>query len=93
MAKKVDIMVSLKYLSNFSRTLQMSLIDCEINLHLNWSENCIIVAANVAAQVTTFSTTDPKLYYPVVTLLTRDNARLLEQLKSGFKRTANWDKY
>ena len=51
------------------------------------------MAANVAAQVTTFSTTDPKLYYPVVTLLTRDNARLLEQLKSGFKRTANWDKY
>ena len=93
MAKKVEIMVSLKYLSNFSRTLQMSLIDCEINLHLNWSENCIIVAANVAAQVTTFSTTDAKLYIPVVTLSTQDNARLLEQLKSGFKRTANWDKY
>ena len=61
-------MVPLKYLSNFWRTFEIPLINCEITLDLNWSENCIIVAANVAAQVSTFSITDTKLYVPVVTL-------------------------
>ena len=49
--------------------------------------------ASNADQETTFSITDTKLYVPVVTLSTRDNAKLLEQLKSGFKRTINWNKY
>ena len=47
-------MVPLKYLSNFWRTLEMPLINCEINLDLNWSENCVIVTNN-ADQDTTFS--------------------------------------
>ena len=64
----------------------MSLINCEINLHINWSENCIILATNVAAQVITFSTTDTILYVLVLTLSTQDNAKLLEQLKSSFKK-------
>ena len=71
----------------------MPLINCEVNLDLNWSENCVIVVTNVAAQATTFSITDTKIYVPVVTLSTEDNAKLLEQLKSGFKRTINWNKY
>ena len=71
----------------------MPLINCEINLDLNWSENCVIVATNVTAQATRFSLTDRKLYVPVVTLSTQDNAKLLEQLKSGFKRTINWNKH
>ena len=41
----------------------------------------------------TFTTTNTKLYIPVVTLSTKDNGRLLEQLKSGFKRIINWNKY
>ena len=86
-------MVPLKYLSNFWRTLEMPLINCEINLDLNWSENCVIVATNAAAQATTFSITDTKLYVPVVTLSIQDNAKLLEQLKFGFKRIINWNKY
>ena len=40
-----------------------------------------------------FAITDTKLYVPVVTLSTQNNAKLLEQLKSGFKRTINWNKY
>ena len=40
-----------------------------------------------------FSITDTKVYIPVVTLSTQDKATLLEQLKSGFKRTINWNKY
>ena len=63
----------------------MHFINSEINLDLNWSENCVIVATNVAAEAATFSITDTKLYVPVVTLSIQDNAKLLEQLKSGFK--------
>ena len=44
-------------------------------------------------QEPTFTITDTKLYVPVVTLSTQDNAKLLENLKSGFKRTINWNKY
>ena len=86
-------MVPLKYLSNFWRTLEMPLINCEITIDLNYSENCVIVPTNVAAQATTFSITDTKRYVPVVTLSTQDNAKLLQQLKYGFKRTINWNKY
>ena len=57
----------------------MSLINCEVTLDLNWSENCVIVAINVAAQTTTISITDTKLYFPVVTLSTQDIAKQLEQ--------------
>ena len=71
--KNVEILVPLKYLSNFWRTLGMPLINCEINLDLNWSEKCVIVATKVAAQATTFSITDTKLYVPVVTLLIMQN--------------------
>ena len=71
----------------------MPLINCEITLNPNWSENCVIVSTNAAAQVTTFSITDTKLYASVVTLSTQDNANLPEQLKFGFKRAINWNKY
>ena len=41
----------------------------------------------------TFAITDTKLYVPVVTLSNQDNAKLLQQLKSSFKRTISWNKY
>ena len=90
--KDVEIMVPLKYLSNFWISLEMPLINCEINLILTWSVNCVISSA-AANQTTTFSITDTKFYVPVVTLSTEDNEKLLQQLKSGFKRTINWNKY
>ena len=86
-------MVSLKYLCNFWRNLEMPLINCEINLILTWSVNCAIVSTNVANQGVTFSISSTKRYVPVVTLSTQNNAKLLQQLKSGFKRTINWNKY
>ena len=89
----VEIMVSLKYLRNFWRTLEMPLINCEVELILTWSENCVIIYADVANQVPTFTITETNLYVPVVTLSTQDNAKLLPQLKSGFKRTISWNKY
>ena len=71
----------------------MPLINCEVNLILNWSANCVIVSANIANQNATFTITETKLYIPVVTLSTQDNVKLLIQLKSGFQRTINWNKY
>ena len=71
----------------------MLLINCEIKLDLNWSKNCVIVATDVANHGAIFSLSDAKLYVPAVTLSTQDNAKLLEQMKSGFKRTINWNKY
>ena len=71
----------------------MSFINSEINLDLNRSEICVIVATNVAAQAATFSITDTKLYVLVVTISIQDNAKLLEQLKSGFKWTINCNEY
>ena len=89
----VGIMVSLKYLSSFWRTLDMPLINCEVELILNWSENCVIIYTDVADQVPTFTIIETNLYVPVVTLSTQDNAKLLPQLKSGLKRTISWNKY
>ena len=91
--KNVEIMTPLKYLSNFWRTLEMPLINCEVYLILTWSRNCVIVSRNDANQNATFAITDTKLYVPVVTLSTQDNEKLLQQLKSGFKRVINWNKY
>ena len=71
----------------------MSLINCEVELILDWSENCVIMSTNVVNQNTTFTVTKTNLYVPVVTLSTQDNAKLLPQLKSGFKKTISWNKY
>ena len=80
------------------------MISCEIELILTWSKNCpladIIVRAagnnNPPAIVTPtgleFQLTDTKLHVPVVTLSKESDKKLLEQLKSGFKRTVNWKK-
>ena len=66
-------MAPLKYLINLWKTLEMPLINCDITLDLNWSENCAIVVTNIADQDKTFLTTDTKLYVPVVILSIQDN--------------------
>ena len=73
----VEIMVPLKYLSNFWRTLEMPLINCEINYILTWSADCAIIYTDVANQIPIFAITKANLYVPVVTLSTQDNAKLL----------------
>ena len=92
----------LKYLSNFWRTLDMLLINCEINLTLTWPENCVLTSkairdedpdANPAVAATDnptnpeFKITDTKLYVPVITLSTENEKKLLKKLRAGFKRT------
>ena len=69
----------------------MPLIESEINLQLKWSENCFLVAGTVSNQERKF--TDTKFYVPFVTLSTQGNAKLFEQLESGFKRTVNLKNY
>ena len=86
-------MVPLKYSNKFSRTLEIPLINCEGNLILTCSANSVRVSSTSADQATTFATTDTEFYVAVVTLSPQDNAKLLQQLKSDFKRIINWKKY
>ena len=84
--KNVKIRVPLKYLRNCWRTLEMPLINCEINFIIAWLARCFVIDAPISGQETTFTITDTKLNVPVVTLLTQNNAKLLEQSKSGLKK-------
>ena len=84
----------------------MNIINCEINLILSSSENCVttskatrdanpdvaVVAVNNPTNAI-FKITDTKLYVPAATLSAADDNKLLEQLKAGFKRTIKWNKY
>ena len=88
--KDVEILVPLKCLSSFWRTLEMPIINCEVELILTWSKNCVITNSTGEGK---FAITETRLYVPVVTLSTEDNAKLLQQLKSNFKRKINWNKY
>ena len=84
----VKLVVPLKYVSNFFRSLEMPLVNCKIDLQLTWHKDCMISSANAAAgQVVSFMITNAKLYVPVVTLSTKDNTNLTKQLNEGFKRT------
>ena len=91
--KDVEIMVPLKYLSNFWRTLEIPWINCEVNLILTWSSSCVLIATAIQNQTATFEITGTKLYVSLVTLSTQEKTKFLQQLKSGFKRVINWNKY
>ena len=75
------------------RTLQMTLINCKVELILTSSAWCVIICINFVDQFPTFTIPEINLYVPVVILSTQDNAKLLPLLKSGFKRTIRWNKY
>ena len=68
----------------------MPLINCKVEFSLKWYENCILSSSGTAA---TFTITDTKLYVPIVTLKTEDNAKLSKLLNEGFKRSVYWNKY
>ena len=93
------VVIPLKRLSNFWRSLNIPLINCEVELILTWSKNCVLAdmatrgASDVAPSGETFKINDTKLYVPVATLSKGNDTKLLEQLKTGFKRTIKWNKY
>ena len=100
---KTEVVIPLKHLSNFWKSLNIPLINCEVELILTWSKNCVLPdmtrrnaqvdnPAIVAPTGLEFKITDTKLHVPVVTLSKENDIKLLEQLKSGFKRTIKWDK-
>ena len=103
---ETEVAIPLKYLSNFWRSLNIPLINCEVELILTWSKNCVLVdmterdagnnndpPAVVAPTELEFKITYTTLYVPVVTLSKENEIKLLEQLKTGFKRTIKWNKY
>ena len=99
---ETEVVIPLKHLSNLWRTLNIPLINCEVELILTWSKNCILADMTVNAIANTaivaptelrFEITDTKLYVPIVTLSKENHTQLLEQLKAGFKRTIKWNKY
>ena len=79
--KNTKIIVSLKYLSNFWRSLEMPLINCKIHVESNWIEDS-----------TKFKITEVKIHVPIVTFSTKDNVNLTKQLSDGFKRPVYWNK-
>ena len=98
----VKIAIPLKYLGNFWRSLDIPLINCEITLILSWYKECVLVgrahrglpaAAINSPTDAKFEITDCKLYVPVVTLSVENDNKLLEQLKSGLRRSIKWNKY
>ena len=106
--KESEVVIPLKHLSNFWRSLNIPLINCEVELILTWFKNCVLIdkstrEANYAVDPNVyeidnpenaiFKITDTKLYVPVVTLSKENDIKLLEQLKTGFKRTVKWNKY
>ena len=68
----------------------MALINCEVKLFLTWSKDCVITNSTGKGK---FAITETKLDVPVATLSTRDNAKLLQQLKSGFERKIDCSQY
>ena len=74
-------MIPLKYLSNFWRFLDLSVINCEIK-----TKDCVLVQHHDNITGANFIITGTKLYVPVVTLSINDNIKFLENVKEGFKR-------
>ena len=101
--KNVELAIPLKYLGNFWRAINVPLISCEVSLELKWDKNCVITSqqiginldgGNAAAPTgATLAINDCKLYVPIVTLSKDDEIKLLTNLKSGFTREIEWNKY
>ena len=86
----VKVVVPLKYLSNFFRSLEMPLINCKIKLNLTWKKECVLSTDDGNA---VFTINDTKMYVPVVTLSKEDNKDFIEQQNKGFQRSIYWNEY
>ena len=77
----LKVVVPLKYLSNFFRSLEMPLINCKINLNLTWKKGCVL---STGAGEAVFIINNRKMYVPVVTLSKEDNKDFIEQKNKDF---------
>ena len=101
--KSIELAIPLKYLGNFWRALNIPLISCEVSLELKWNKTCAITSQQIGVNLdggntaaptgATLTINDCKLYIPVVTLSKDDEIKLLTNLKSGFTREIEWNKY
>ena len=93
----LKIVVPLKYLNNFFRSLKMPLINCKIKLDLTWKKECVLSTldddADNPENNAVFIINDTKLYVPVVTLSKEDNKDFIEQQNKGFQRSIYWNEY
>ena len=87
--KNVKIAAPLKYLSNFWRSFELPLINCNVHVELNWTKDCVM--STIAD--TTFKITNTKLSVPIVTFSTKDSVKLSKQLNDEFKRPVYWNAY
>ena len=85
-----EVTMPIKCLSNFWRSLDLPLINCEVELGLNWSKYCVLIGEDNNIIGASFIITSTKLYVPVVTLSIDDNIKFLKNIKQGFKRTISW---
>ena len=88
--RSVKVVIPLKYLSNFFRSLEMPLINCKIKLNLTWKKECVLSNQDGEA---VFIINDTELYVPVVTLSKEDNKDFIEQQNKGFQRSIYWNEY
>ena len=88
--KNIKIVVPLKYISNFFRNLELSLINTKLYMELNWVKYSVLCNQN---QNSIFQVTKCELYIPIVTLNTKNNNKLSELLGKGFERTVVWNEY
>ena len=88
--RSVKVVVPLKYLSNFFRSLEMPLINCKIKLNLTWKKECVLSTDDGNA---VFIINDTKMYVPVGTLLKEDNKDFIEHQNKGFQRSIYWNEY
>ena len=98
LTEHATISLPLKYLSNFSRSLEMPLINCNVELNLRWTKYCVLPLGgndnpNNNTDNIIFTIKDTKLYDPVETLSTRDNQKLSKLLSKGFERSVYWNAY
>ena len=104
--KDIELVMPLKYLGNFWRSLNIPLISCEVSLELKWDENCVITSLEqrvIAGAIPPARDNEPTgvtleitkciLYLPVVTLSKDYEIKLLTNFKAGFKREIIWNKY
>ena len=88
--RSVKVLVPLKYLSNFFRSLEMPLINCKIKLNLTWKKECVL-STDAGDAVSIIN--DTKMYVPFVTLSKEDNKDFIEQQNKGFQRSIYWNEY
>ena len=88
--RRVKVVVPLKYLSNFFRSLEMLLVNCKIKLNLTWKKECVL---STDARNAVFIINDTRMYVPVVTLSKEGNKDFIEQQNKGFQRSIYWNEY